>query len=145
MVHLADIFDIALFHAASSMRMLTPSETVGAGCTAQELQSRFPQEELRDPIMHDNLIQDRQLQNLIENCQADRWHAVCVEEAQKKLEEEATANVQEEAAAQQLKQTLEEAEAEADADADANAQLTGATATSGGSGQQDQDEDVQMA
>jgi nuclear pore complex protein Nup133 len=136
----ADDFELALFHPGSGIRMMTPSETLGAGCTAGELQSRFPGEELREPIMHDNLIQDRQLQELIEKCNADRWHAVCVEEAKKKLEEEATASVQEEAAAQQLKQTLEEAEKDS-AETKTDAQMEG-----GESEQQTTDDgDVQMA
>jgi nuclear pore complex protein Nup133 len=142
----ADDIEIALFHPGSGIRMMTPSETLGAGCTAGELQSRFPGEELRDPIMHDNLIQDRQLQELIEKCNADRWHAVCVEEAKKKLEEEAAANVQEEAAAQQLKQTLEEAEKDgAETNADTDAPMEGDSA--GGESEQERadDGDVQMA
>ena len=138
----ANNFRIALFHPGSGIRMMTPSETLGAGCTAGELQSRFPGEELRDPIMHDNLIQDRQLQELIEKCNADRWHAVCVEEAKKKLEEEAAASVQEEAAAQQLKQTLEEAEHDgAETNADTDAQMEGAESEQ----QTADDGDVEMA
>lgn len=127
--------------------MMTPSETLGAGCTAGELQSRFPGEELRDPIMHDNLIQDRQLQELIEKCNADRWHAVCVEEAKKKLEEEATASAQEEAAAQQLKQTLKEAGNDgAETNMDAQMVDDSAGADSAESEQQTADDgDVQMA
>jgi nuclear pore complex protein Nup133 len=142
----ADRIEIALFHPGSGIRMMTPSETLGAGCTAAELQSRFPGEELRDPIMHDNLIQDRQLQELIQKCNADRWHAVCVEEAKKKLEEEAAANVQEEAAAQQLKQTLEEAEQDgAETNADTDAQMEGDSAGAESEQQTADDGDVQMA
>lgn len=125
---------------------MTPSETLGAGCTAGELQSRFPGEELRDPIMHDNLIQDGQLQELIEKCNADRWHAVCVEEAKKKLEEEAVASAQEEAAAQQLKQTLKAAENDgAETQLDAQMADDGAGSESDKEQQTAGDGDVQMA
>lgn len=97
--------------------------------------------------MHDNLIQDRQLQELIEKCNADRWHAVCVEEAKKKLEEEATASAQEEAAAQQLKQTLKEAGNDgAETNMDAQMVDDSAGADSAESEQQTADDgDVQMA
>lgn len=127
--------------------MMTPSETLGAGCTAEELQSRFPQEELRDPIMHDNLIQDRKLQSLIERSNADHWHAVCLEEAKKKLEEEAAANVQEEAAAQQLKQTLEEAENDGAVVAETNtdAPMADNNEATESEQQTEDDGDVQMA
>ncbi|KAG9775513.1 hypothetical protein KCU95_g13791, partial [Aureobasidium melanogenum] len=138
--------ELSLFHPGSGIRMMTPSETLGAGCTAGELQSRFPGEELRDPIMHDNLIQDRQLQELIEKCNADRWHAVCVEEAKKKLEEEAAASAHEEAAAQQLKQTLTEAENN-DAETNLDAQMVDDSAGTESEREQQtaDDGDVQMA
>ncbi|KAI4727753.1 hypothetical protein E4T49_04441 [Aureobasidium sp. EXF-10728] len=136
--------ELSLFHPGSGIRMMTPSETLGAGCTAGELQSRFPSEELRDPIMHDNLIQDRQLQELIDGCNADRWHAVCVEEAKKKLEEEAAASVQEEAAARQLKQTLEEAENDG-AETNMDAQMADDNAGAESSQQSADDGDVHMA
>lgn len=89
---------------------MAPSETLGAGCTTKELESTFPQEELREPIVHDNMTQDKKIGVLIEKANADHWHAVCVEEAKKTLEEEMATNVQEEAAAEQLQQSLEEAE-----------------------------------
>lgn len=129
--------------------MMTPSETLGAGCTAQDLQSRFPREELRDPIMHDNLVQDRQLRELVEKANADKWHAVCLEEAKKKLEEEAAANLQEEQAAQQLKQTLEEAESDGVVVAAAEGQADAQMADDREAGESEQvheaDGDVQMA
>ncbi|THY33513.1 hypothetical protein D6D00_01007 [Aureobasidium pullulans] len=139
--------ELSLFHSGSGIRMMTPSETLGAGCTAEELQSRFPQEELRDPIMHDNLIQDRKLQSLIERSNADHWHAVCLEEAKKKLEEEAAANVQEEAAAQQLKQTLEEAENDGAVVAETNtdAPMADNNEATESEQQTEDDGDVQMA
>ncbi|KAI5237617.1 hypothetical protein E4T43_07969 [Aureobasidium subglaciale] len=137
--------ELSLFHPGSGIRMMGPSETLGAGCTAEELQSRFPQEELRDPIMHDNVVQDRGLQEMIEKSSLDRWHAVCLEEAKKKLEEEAAANVQEAAAAQQLKQTLSEAENDgAESQKDTDAVMVNDNEAIESSQQRSDDDDVQM-
>lgn len=98
----------ALFDPASDISLLPPSDTVGSGCSIQELQNRWPTEDLRDPVIHDNNIQDRELQRLMEKCRLQHWHEVCQEEAKKVVEEEVQAKADEERAAKEMQDKVNE-------------------------------------
>lgn len=88
--------------------MLSPSDTIGSGCSIQELQNRYPTEDIRDPVMHDNNIQDRELQQLMEKYRVQHWHEVCQEEAKKVIEEEVQAKAVEEKATKEIQDKLDE-------------------------------------
>ncbi|GAB7356907.1 hypothetical protein MBLNU459_g7763t3 [Dothideomycetes sp. NU459] len=98
----------ALFEAGSDIRLLPPGDTLGAGCSIQELQNRFPTEDIRDPVMHDNKVQDRELQQLIDKCRLQHWHDVCQEEAKKVVEEEVQAKAADEREAKDAQDKLSE-------------------------------------
>lgn len=68
-----------------------PSQVLGAGCTNEELSKRFPSEDLRSPIINDNLGDDEILQLSIEQYRLDQWFEETVRVAQRlaKAENEA--------------------------------------------------------
>lgn len=88
----------------SGITFLTPSEVVGAGSSAKDLQDRFPSDDLRDPIVHDNGVQDRKLQKAIDKYDLTRWTELCKEEAKKVLEEEADAKAAEDEAIRKVQE-----------------------------------------
>jgi nuclear pore complex protein Nup133 len=60
-----------------------PSKVLGAGCTNEELGRRFPSEDLRSPIINDNLGDDEILQLSIEQYRLDQWFDETVKVAQR--------------------------------------------------------------
>ncbi|KAK7545482.1 Non-repetitive/WGA-negative nucleoporin C-terminal-domain-containing protein [Phyllosticta citricarpa] len=55
------------------VQILTPGEVVDAGCRPAELEARFPSEDLRDPIINDNIQDDNELQTVVTATRADFW------------------------------------------------------------------------
>ncbi|KAK8168148.1 Non-repetitive/WGA-negative nucleoporin C-terminal-domain-containing protein [Phyllosticta citrichinensis] len=55
------------------VQILTPSEVIDAGCRPAELEARFPSEDLRDPIINDNIQDDNELQSVVSSTRADFW------------------------------------------------------------------------
>lgn len=77
------------------MRILSPSEVIDAGCRAEELKYRFPSEDLRDPIINDNIKDDEELQNSISSSRADIWFGEIVKLARHlAVEERETKEIQ---------------------------------------------------
>ncbi|KAF2178114.1 hypothetical protein K469DRAFT_804028 [Zopfia rhizophila CBS 207.26] len=50
-----------------------PHKVLGAGCTNEELSGRFKSEDLRNPIISDNLADDEILQTFVEKHRLDEW------------------------------------------------------------------------
>lgn len=71
----------------SHVRPLSPSDCIGAGCTREELTSRFPSDELLTPILHDNQAQDEMLQQYINDRKLVHWVEACKQEVKKHVEE----------------------------------------------------------
>nr|XP_023907929.1 nucleoporin NUP133-like [Quercus suber]POF16449.1 nucleoporin [Quercus suber] len=55
------------------VRILPPSECLGAACRAEHLSSRFEDDALLHPILQDNRLQDEQLKGLVEDDKLDDW------------------------------------------------------------------------
>jgi len=79
----------------SGIRVLTPSDCLGAGCLPQDLQWRFEDWDLLGPILHDNQIQDELLQSYVDDRRLDAW----VEEVEKDAKNFAERRIEEEAMA----------------------------------------------
>lgn len=71
-----------LSNADTHVRILMPSECLGAGCSPQDLAYRFPNEDLLDPILHDCKIQDELLQSYVADRHLDEIAEECVRDAQ---------------------------------------------------------------
>lgn len=75
----------------SNIALLPPRAVTKAGCTSNELASRFPSEDLRTPIIHDNFADDEVLQDYIVRCKLDHWFTTCkkvnVESLRREMEE----------------------------------------------------------
>ena len=97
-----------LSNPASGITFLDPEEVVGAGSSIEDLQHRFPSDDLRDPIIHDNSEQDSQLRKLIKQHRLQHWFEACQEEAKKMLEDEAEAKHEEENAVEHMQASLAE-------------------------------------
>ncbi|KAF2490724.1 hypothetical protein BU16DRAFT_543033 [Lophium mytilinum] len=69
-----------------------PSAVTGAGCSTEALASRFASEDLRNPIIKDNLYDEDQLQKYLTTCRLDTWFEACItatkEQMQHEVEEE---------------------------------------------------------
>ncbi|KAI9851477.1 MAG: hypothetical protein M1838_003552 [Thelocarpon superellum] len=77
----------------SRVRLLRPSEVVGAGCTADELHERFP-DDLGEPVAADVRQEDAALQRYIEKGRLEEWYAGIVAAAQKSVHSELMAEEQ---------------------------------------------------
>jgi nuclear pore complex protein Nup133 len=87
-------FDQDLLGQSSNVRLLTPSECLGAGCLPEELEYRWPELDILHPILHDNKIQDEQLQGFATDRRLDDWIDTCCESVKRELEAEAEENAQ---------------------------------------------------
>ncbi|KAK8218812.1 Non-repetitive/WGA-negative nucleoporin C-terminal-domain-containing protein [Phyllosticta capitalensis] len=88
-------FRMGFWDANSHVRILSPSEVIDAGCRAEELKYRFPSEDLRDPIINDNIKDDEELQNSISSSRADIWFGEIVKLARHlAVEERETKEIQ---------------------------------------------------
>ncbi|KXL48955.1 hypothetical protein M433DRAFT_149048 [Acidomyces richmondensis BFW] len=91
--------DGVLDHPDTAIRVLAPSECLGAACRAEDLAYRFPSESLLDPIVHDHRIQDEMLQSYVTDRHLDEWIADCEADAKRaadaKLEQEADVSAME--------------------------------------------------
>ncbi|KAF2127081.1 hypothetical protein P153DRAFT_368426 [Dothidotthia symphoricarpi CBS 119687] len=63
-------------------------ELIGAGCTHGELCVRFGAEDLREPIIKDNLLDDDVLRELLEKNRLEEWFAAACRAAKKDLDQE---------------------------------------------------------
>ena len=87
-------FDQDLLGPNSNVRLLPPSECLGAGCLPEELEYRWPEPDILHPILHDNKIQDEQLQGFVTDRRLDDWIDTCCESVKRELEDEAEENAQ---------------------------------------------------
>ncbi|KAK3110892.1 hypothetical protein LTR53_014360, partial [Teratosphaeriaceae sp. CCFEE 6253] len=61
-----DLHDLAFFaRPGCSVRVLAPSECLGAACQPEDLAHRFASRDLLDPILQDNRVQDEVLQGYV--------------------------------------------------------------------------------
>ncbi|KAF2872713.1 Non-repetitive/WGA-negative nucleoporin C-terminal-domain-containing protein [Massariosphaeria phaeospora] len=67
-----------------------PSELLGAGCTNGELCCRFGSEDLRNPIINDNLADDEILQTHIEKHRLEEWFEAGCAAGKREYEDEKT-------------------------------------------------------
>ncbi|KAI9822746.1 MAG: hypothetical protein M1832_002979 [Thelocarpon impressellum] len=89
--------------AKEPFRPLRPSEVLGAGCTPQELGTRFP-EDLREQVAHDLREEDARLQQFIEAGRLEDWYLGIVEAAKKSIAEDVA---EEEEKAKKMKEVEE--------------------------------------
>lgn len=83
--------------AKAQIPILSPTEVLGAGSDEADLAARFPSPDLRDPIVHDNGVQDAALQAFVDGARLAHWVGVCEEEAKKMAWEEVEREGREEA------------------------------------------------
>ena len=76
------------------VRHLLPSECLGAGCLPEELDYRWPDPDILDPILHDNKIQDEQLQGYVTDRRLDQWIEACMNSVKKAVQEESEENAE---------------------------------------------------
>ena len=69
-------------------RPLAPSECLGSACAPEDLNYRFPSEELLDPILHDLKIQDEMLASYVADRKLDEVAKECYRDAKAALEED---------------------------------------------------------
>lgn len=74
---------------SSNMGPLLPNEVVEAGCSTNELASRFPSEDLRNPIIQDNIADDELLQDYLTKCRLEHWYKSCKEGSKNSLDRHA--------------------------------------------------------
>ncbi|WPH01898.1 Hypothetical protein R9X50_00475200 [Acrodontium crateriforme] len=64
--------------STSGVRIVAPSACLGAGCSVNDLQYRFPSnDDLLQPILHDNKVQDEILQSYVQDRRLDAWIERC--------------------------------------------------------------------
>lgn len=68
---------------------LPPNEVVEAGCSTNELAPRFPSEDLRNPIIQDNIADDELLQGYLTKCRLEHWYKSCKEGSKNSLDRKA--------------------------------------------------------
>ncbi|KAK5688833.1 hypothetical protein LTS10_000811 [Elasticomyces elasticus] len=73
----------------SAIRVLEPSDCVGAACRAEDLAHRFPNRDLLDPIIHDNQIQDEILLGYVADRSLDDWIQGCQASVKAAVEQKA--------------------------------------------------------
>ena len=72
-----------------NIRILEPSECLDAGCRPEHLSRRFPNRDLLDPILADNMAQDKTLQNLVADHALGDWIKRCEADAKSAIEADA--------------------------------------------------------
>jgi len=70
----------------SSIRVLPPSECLGAACMPEDLAHRFTEADLLDPILQDNKIQDELLTGYVTDRRLDEWIADAETDARRAFE-----------------------------------------------------------
>lgn len=92
----------------AQIRILTPSECIGAACRAEDISYRFPEPELLDSIVHDLQNQDEILASYVSDRELDQIAAEAVRDVQgflmAKADDEAEMRMQE----RQLQETFVE-------------------------------------
>ncbi|KAK4951475.1 hypothetical protein LTR10_010451 [Elasticomyces elasticus] len=73
----------------SPVRVLEPSDCVGAACRAEDLAHRFPNRDLLDPIVQDNQIQDEILLGYVADRSLDAWIQGCQASVKMAVEQKA--------------------------------------------------------
>jgi nuclear pore complex protein Nup133 len=69
-----NLHEMAFFNRPDcAIRILAPSDCLGAACKREDLADRFPDDELLDPILRDNLVQDQVLQDFVDDRKLDEW------------------------------------------------------------------------
>ncbi|KAF2809526.1 uncharacterized protein BDZ99DRAFT_520877 [Mytilinidion resinicola] len=63
-----------------------PSTVAGAGCSTETLASRFASEDLRNPIIKDNLVDEDKLQDYVTTCRLDTWFEAVVRATNEKMQ-----------------------------------------------------------
>ncbi|KAK0647345.1 Nucleoporin NUP133 [Lasiodiplodia hormozganensis] len=87
-------YQTGLWDANPNLHLLSPSAVLDAGCRGEELQSRFPSEDLRDPIIKDNIKDDDDLQGFLSACRLDFWYAEIKELAKRRAFDDAELDAQ---------------------------------------------------
>lgn len=100
-------FVAALFAPGTGITLISPTETLGAGCAREDIAYRFHVDDLINPILHDNTVQDNQMRQTIEQRRLEHWWVLLQEEAKKVLEEQAAADKAEGEAGKNLAAELE--------------------------------------
>ncbi|KAK5127392.1 hypothetical protein LTR85_006731 [Meristemomyces frigidus] len=100
----------SLLSGDSNIRVLAPTDCLGAACMPEDLAYRFSEADLLDPILHDNKIQDELLAGFVADRRLDEWMQECEADAKRAVEEqlEATAGLREKE--RELEATVEEKE-----------------------------------
>lgn len=73
---------------SAAIRVLQPSDCLGAACMPQDLAYRFPEAELLDPILHDQKIMDEVLAGYVADRKLDEWVRDCEADAKMCVEED---------------------------------------------------------
>lgn len=83
------------------MRILAPTDVLGAGTNPDDHRERFKTADLRVPIAKDMTAEDSTLRNYIENCRLEHWVEETKKWAQEKLQREKEAKSHDEEAVQE--------------------------------------------
>ncbi|KAF2720795.1 hypothetical protein K431DRAFT_285485 [Polychaeton citri CBS 116435] len=73
----------------AAVRPVHPHECFGAGCSPEDLRYRFPSDDVLQPILADQKIQDENLQQFVTDRRLDNWIRVCMQDAKSSFEAEA--------------------------------------------------------
>ena len=73
--------------ASSHVRLITPSDCLGAGCEVDDFAYRWSDPDVLDAIVADNRIQDEQLKGYVEDRKQDEWVQLCVGAAKDMLDD----------------------------------------------------------
>ncbi|KAL0263244.1 hypothetical protein SLS55_002223 [Diplodia seriata] len=87
-------YQTGLWDANPNLHLLSPEQVQEAGCQAEELQSRFPSEDLRDPIIKDNIKDDDDLVGFLKTCRLPFWYGEIKELAKRRAFDDAELDVQ---------------------------------------------------
>ena len=75
-----------LFDTDSHVRFLSPSESLGGGCSPEELEYRWSEPDILHPILNDNRIQDEQLRGFVNDRRIDSWIRDCYDTAKNDID-----------------------------------------------------------
>jgi nuclear pore complex protein Nup133 len=125
----------------TSIRILTPSECLGAACRPEDLAYRFPNDDLLDPILHDFKIQDEILQGYVADRALDDIATEAVRDAKAFLEEQADEQAEMLAQERHLQESFAEDGGKLNG---MNGHLMGANGYGDLEGVEDSDADVEM-
>ncbi|KAK4496438.1 hypothetical protein PRZ48_012418 [Zasmidium cellare] len=77
-----------LLTKSNAIRILSPSECLGAGCSPLDLSHRFADEQILDALLHDFKVQDEQLQSFIQDRNLDEIAQECQRDSESSVAKE---------------------------------------------------------